>query len=183
MPRQAVPFRPIIRFAYYGCVNRPFFTIVATDPNAPREGPIFEQLGTFDPLPNKNKEKVVGLNFDRIQHWLVEGAYLSRNVKALLGLSGFLPVAPSSLQHSRRKRISRELCQRVAAGETLADEDIPIVAKYIRSHHIYDRVFLPESNGSEKDRVDYNNFETNYRHFSMFSEENKTLTKNIEEEE
>jgi len=179
MPRGV--FRPIIRFAQYGCTNRPFFHVVVTDPKGPREGPIFEQVGTFDPLPNKNNEKLVGLNFDRIQHWLVSGAYMSRNVKALLGLSGFLPIAPSSLQHARRKQIAASLRERVAAGETLSDDDIPIVAKYIRHHPLYENVFMTDSFGHESSQIDYNNFETNYRYFGKYTEENKKLTKNIHE--
>ena len=70
---------------------------------------------------------------------------------------------------------------RVAAGETLNDDDIPAVLKHIRRHPLYENIFTGDSYGHESSKVDYNNFENNYRHFGLFQEENKALTKNIHE--
>ena len=50
----------------------------------------------------------------------------------ILGLSGFLPLTPRCLQQARRKQIVASLRERVAAGETLKEEDIPIIVKYLR---------------------------------------------------
>lgn len=44
-----------------------------------------EQLGTFDPMPNENNEKLVSFNFERIGYWLGEGADVSKPVAELLG--------------------------------------------------------------------------------------------------
>ena len=62
-----------------------------------QDGPVFEQVGTFDPLPNESNEKLVALNYARIHHWLAEGADLSTPVAQLLGLAGFLPIHPRTV--------------------------------------------------------------------------------------
>lgn len=47
--------------------------------------PVIEQVGSYDPLPNKYNEKLVSLNFERIRHWLANGAEVSTPVAELLG--------------------------------------------------------------------------------------------------
>jgi len=178
MPRGV--FRPIIRFAKSGCVNRPFYVLVATDPDGPNFGPFFETLGSLDPMPNKNGEKLVGLNFERIQHWLISGAYISRNAKDILGLSGFLPLTPRCLQQARRKQIVASLRERVAAGETLSEEDIPIIVKYHKYNPIYEKTFEADSYGHETSLVDYNEFENKYQYHSIWSDKFKELTKDFD---
>ena len=56
---------------------------------------------------------------------------------------------------------------RVAAGETLNDDDIPVVLRHIRRHPLYENVFTGDSFGHESSKVDYNNFENNYRYFEI----------------
>lgn len=180
MPRGV--FRAIIRLTSYGCTNRPFYHLVVTDPKGPIQGPIFEQVGSVDPLPNKNGEKLVGLNLDRIQHWLVKGAYLSKNAKDLLGLSGFLPLSPRSLQHARRKQIASALRDRVAAGETIGEEEVPAVVKYLQYHPIYETVYDTDGYAHESAKVDFNNFENNYNCHSSWSQRSRELTKEFYKE-
>ncbi|CAO2590566.1 28S ribosomal protein S16, mitochondrial, partial [Lemmus lemmus] len=74
-----------IRLALGGCTNRPFYRIVAAHNKCPRDGRFVEQLGSFDPLPNSNGEKLVALNLDRIRHWIGCGAHLSKPMEKLLG--------------------------------------------------------------------------------------------------
>ncbi|XP_031557876.1 probable 28S ribosomal protein S16, mitochondrial [Actinia tenebrosa] len=93
-----------LRLALYGCKNRPFFCIVATHRRKARNRGYFEQIGTFDPMPNDRNEKLVSLNVDRIKYWLSVGAEPSRPVGMLLGLAGILPVQPHSIEIARRNR-------------------------------------------------------------------------------
>ncbi|RMX45819.1 hypothetical protein pdam_00015608 [Pocillopora damicornis] len=93
-----------LRFALYGCKNRPFFHIVATNRKRPRNYGALEQVGTYDPLPNTRNEKLVSLNMDRIRYWLSVGARPSRPVAILLGLAGILPPHPRSLVTAARNR-------------------------------------------------------------------------------
>nr|CAG4652343.1 EOG090X0KAD [Triops cancriformis] len=81
-----------IRLHRQGCTNRPFYHIVVMDKRDMQDGPVVEQLGTYDPLPNIDNQKLVAVNFERMQHWIASGADLTDPVAELLGLSGFLPM-------------------------------------------------------------------------------------------
>ena len=74
-----------IRLALHGCSNRPFYHIVAIHHKRARNGLIYEQLGTYDPIPNTHNEKLLSLNFDRLQYWLSVGALPSKSTAKLLG--------------------------------------------------------------------------------------------------
>lgn len=95
-----------IRLARYGCANRPFFHIVVILKGRNQHQQPIEQLGTYDPMPNENNEKLVSFNFERIQYWIGEGAVVSNPVAELLGLSGFLPVHPLTYMKAWRNRKS-----------------------------------------------------------------------------
>ncbi|XP_036592833.1 28S ribosomal protein S16, mitochondrial [Trichosurus vulpecula] len=98
-----------IRLALSGCTNRPFYRIVAAYNKRSRDGRFLEQLGCYDPLPNRNGEKLVGLNLERIRHWLGSGAHLTKPVEKLLGLSGFFPLHPMTVTNAERLRRKRAL--------------------------------------------------------------------------
>lgn len=93
-----------LRFALYGCKNRPFFFIVATNRKRPRNYGYLEQVGTFDPIPNTRNEKLASLNMDRIKYWLSVGARPSKPVAILLGLAGIIPPHPRSLVTAAKNR-------------------------------------------------------------------------------
>ncbi|CAG2057324.1 unnamed protein product [Timema podura] len=90
----------VIRFARYGCANRPFFHIVVME--------CIEQIGSFDPLTNKYNEKLVSLNFERIKYWIGHGAIPSTPVAELLGLAGFFPIHPRTYMTAWRNRRANE---------------------------------------------------------------------------
>lgn len=77
----------VIRLALAGHnqSNRPFYRIVAAHNKRARDGKYLEQLGTYDPLPNLNNEKLVSFNFDRIKYWIGCGAHTTNPVAKLLG--------------------------------------------------------------------------------------------------
>ncbi len=56
-----------MRLARWGRTNRPFFRLVVADKRMPRNGRHLEKLGTLDPLPTSDGQKIVSLNFGRIQ--------------------------------------------------------------------------------------------------------------------
>lgn len=62
-----------------------------------------EQVGSFDPMPNYNNEKLVALNIDRIRYWLSVGAEPTKPVYKILGLAGILPVHPRSYLETERR--------------------------------------------------------------------------------
>ncbi|KAI4499740.1 hypothetical protein M0802_004996 [Mischocyttarus mexicanus] len=101
-------YKKSIRFARLGCANRPFYHIVVIDTKVPELSPPIEQLGSYDPIPNKYNEKLVAFNFERIQYWLGQRVAISKPVAELLGLAGFFPIHPQTYMKAWRNRRARE---------------------------------------------------------------------------
>jgi len=83
-----------------------------------------EQLGTFDPMPNAFNEKMCALNYARIKYHLARGVHVTRPVRRLLGLSGFLPLDPTLLlfaEHLRRRRVIEKLKAQQSAEEEMEE--------------------------------------------------------------
>jgi small subunit ribosomal protein S16 len=76
-----------LRMMRIGRRHRPFFRINAIDGKAPRNGKILEKLGHYDPI-EKNKDKQLVLNQDRVKYWLEKGAIPSDTVSELLTKAG-----------------------------------------------------------------------------------------------
>lgn len=78
-----------IGLARYGCANRPFFILAAMHgkvvPKRPIEERMIEQIGSFDPLPNKHNEKMAAINYERVRYWLSKNATVSHRAAELLG--------------------------------------------------------------------------------------------------
>jgi small subunit ribosomal protein S16 len=72
------------------CGNRPFFRIVLMQNNLQANDPFLEDLGTYDPLPNKNNEIMVALNYERIKYYMGRGIIIKEGVLELLGKQIFL---------------------------------------------------------------------------------------------
>jgi small subunit ribosomal protein S16 len=72
-----------IRMTRMGRRHRPFFRINAIDSRAPRDGRILEKLGHYDPL-EKEKEKQIVLDLERVKYWLANGAIPSDSVSEML---------------------------------------------------------------------------------------------------
>lgn len=70
-----------IRLARTGAKKRPYYRIVASDADAPRDGRFLERLGTYD--PNANPSKVV-VNRPRLEYWLGVGALPTQTVARLV---------------------------------------------------------------------------------------------------
>lgn len=76
-----------IRLKRTGRRNRPFYRVVAVDRRRPRDGKVLEELGYFDPI-NKDAEKQLSLERERIEYWLTVGAQPSETVHSILRRSG-----------------------------------------------------------------------------------------------
>jgi len=79
-----------IRLARYGAKKRPFYRIVATDNDSPRDGRFLEKLGTYNPLQNPAQ---VNLNTERVKYWISQGATPTDTVKSILKREGVLAAA------------------------------------------------------------------------------------------
>jgi small subunit ribosomal protein S16 len=72
-----------IRMSRQGRRHRPFFRINVIDSRTPRDGKIIERLGHYDPL-EKNTEKELVLDIERVKYWLDKGAIPSDAVSEIL---------------------------------------------------------------------------------------------------
>jgi small subunit ribosomal protein S16 len=72
-----------IRMSRHGRRHRPFFRINVIDSRTPRDGRIIEKLGHYDPL-EKNTEKELVLDIERVKFWLDKGAIPSDAVSEIL---------------------------------------------------------------------------------------------------
>ncbi|KAG7189692.1 hypothetical protein KM043_017362 [Ampulex compressa] len=115
-------FAKTIRFARYGCTNRPFYHIVVMHTKQKQNSAPIEQVGSYDPIPNMYNEKLISFDFERIQYWLGKGAKMSEPVEQLLGLAGFLPVHPTSYMTAWRNRRAEEE-KAAAEKESFAKEE------------------------------------------------------------
>jgi len=79
----------VIGLARYGCANRPFYHIAIMKRKVVAKRPVdervIEQIGSFDPLPNKHNEKMVAINYERLRYWMAQNASPSLRVAELLG--------------------------------------------------------------------------------------------------
>ena len=67
--------------------HRPFFRINAIDSREPRDGKILEKLGHYDPI-EKDKDKQLVLDLDRVRYWLGKGAVPSDTVSDIISRAG-----------------------------------------------------------------------------------------------
>jgi small subunit ribosomal protein S16 len=71
----------MIRLSRAGAKKRPFYSVVAIDRRARRDGRPLEYLGTYDPIA---QPKRITLDAEKIDAWVERGARLSPAVSALL---------------------------------------------------------------------------------------------------
>jgi len=70
-----------IRLTRKGMRNEPHYRVVVTNKKSKRDGSILENVGFFNP---KNPQAVGTLKFERIDHWVSQGAQPSEAVAKLL---------------------------------------------------------------------------------------------------
>ncbi len=74
-----------IRLTRMGSKGKPFYRVVVTDSESPRDGRFLEIVGNYD--PKKNPAGIV-LKEDRVRHWLSKGAKPTLTVTQLLEKQG-----------------------------------------------------------------------------------------------
>lgn len=70
-----------IRLTRKGQKKRPFYRVVVTEKDAPRDGRFVEIVGHYNPLPDPVEIK---LDMERVQYWIGKGAKPSDTVKGLI---------------------------------------------------------------------------------------------------
>lgn len=70
-----------VRLARRGSKKRPYYHLVVTDSESPRDGRFIEQVGTYDPAKPDTEATI---EHDRIEAWQGKGAQLSERVAHLV---------------------------------------------------------------------------------------------------
>ncbi|MCR4614424.1 MAG: 30S ribosomal protein S16, partial [Bacteroidaceae bacterium] len=70
-----------IRLQRHGRKNYAFYSIVAADSRAPRDGRFIEKIGTYNPNTNP---ATIDLKFDRALYWVEVGAQPTDTVRSIL---------------------------------------------------------------------------------------------------
>jgi small subunit ribosomal protein S16 len=82
-----------IRLQKLGRRNRAFFRIVVSDVRTKRQGAYLEKLGQYDPVESV-EAKQLGINMERYNHWVSQGAQATDAVKNLISkFGGHAPAA------------------------------------------------------------------------------------------
>jgi len=70
-----------IRLTRKGAKKRPFYRIIATDSESPRDGKFLEVLGYYDPFKDQGQAQI---DKDKVEKWVQKGAKISETVSSLL---------------------------------------------------------------------------------------------------
>ncbi len=109
----------VLRLTRGGTKKRPFYSIVAADHRAPRDGAFIEKLGTFNPLLAKDNTSRVTLNAERAKYWLSVGAQPSDRVNTLLVDAGL--AKPRSTEGKPQK--TRKKADKLSRAEKRAQAE------------------------------------------------------------
>jgi small subunit ribosomal protein S16 len=72
-----------IRLARGGAKKRPFYHLTVTNSRSPRSGKYLERVGFFNPVARGGEERL-RVDFERLNHWVGQGAQMSDRVAALI---------------------------------------------------------------------------------------------------
>ena len=76
-----------IRLTRMGKKKKPYYRLIATDSESPRDGKFLEILGSYDPMKDPAQ---VTVHAEKVQYWLGKGAKVSESARSILKSQGVL---------------------------------------------------------------------------------------------
>jgi small subunit ribosomal protein S16 len=112
-----------LRMTRIGRRHRPFFRINAIESHSPRDGRVLEKLGHYDPI-EKDKDKQIVLNLERVRFWLDKGAIPSDTVSQILLKQGIKTkyAEEKTARRARAKTIARTAGRHFTKAERISAE-------------------------------------------------------------
>lgn len=107
----------VIRLSRGGTNKRPFYTVVAADRRASRDGCYLERLGYFNPIATGG-EKRLELDRERINYWISTGARPSERVVHLLSELDKPEILAKRKVKSNARKTRKKKKAKVAAAVT-----------------------------------------------------------------
>ena len=108
-----------IRLSRGGSKKRPFYSIVAADSRAPRDGKFIEKLGSYNPLLPQGHDQKLVVKGDRVQHWISVGAEPTERVQKLLSSLGLVS-APAKREQPVKSAPKAKALERIKEKEAAA---------------------------------------------------------------
>lgn len=76
-----------IRLKRFGAAKRPCYRIVVQDARKPRDGKAIEEIGTYQPVTQKEGSQVT-VDIERAKYWIGVGAQPTETVRRILSKNG-----------------------------------------------------------------------------------------------
>lgn len=91
-----------IRLTRLGDKKSPFYRVVVADSRVARDGKYIEQIGTYNPLVEVDKQ--LNINKELALKWLKNGAQPTETTKSILQRVGVLEVKGNSVPKTNNKK-------------------------------------------------------------------------------
>ena len=114
-----------IRLSRKGAKKRPFYRIVIADSRRSRDGKFIEQVGTYNPMLNKDNPERVKIDLEKAKEWIGKGAQPSDRVKLFLSSMGVGEkpiITEKTKKHLPRKKTQEKLAAAKKAEEAAKAE-------------------------------------------------------------
>ena len=111
-----------IRLSRKGAKKRPFYRIVVADSRRARDGKFIENIGTYNPMLQKDNPERVKLDIEKAKEWIAKGAQPSDRVTLFLSSLGVVDkpiITEKTKKHLPRKKTQEKLAAAKKAEETL----------------------------------------------------------------
>ncbi|SVB57465.1 uncharacterized protein METZ01_LOCUS210319, partial [marine metagenome] len=115
-----------IRLSRMGAKKRPFYRIVVADSRRSRDGKFIDQVGTYNPMLNKDNPERVKIDVEKAKEWISKGAQPSDRVKLFLSSMGVGEkpiITEKTKKHLPKKKTLEKLAAAKKAKEVAKAED------------------------------------------------------------
>jgi len=113
-----------IRLSRGGSKKRPYYRIVIADSRRARDGKFIDQVGTYNPMLNKDNPERVKIDIEKAKEWIAKGAQPSDRVKLFLSTMGVGDkpmITEKTKQHLPKKKAQEKLAAAKEASEAPAE--------------------------------------------------------------
>jgi small subunit ribosomal protein S16 len=113
-----------IRLSRGGAKKRPYYRIVVADSRRSRDGKFIDQVGTYNPMLNKDNPERVKIDIEKAKDWISKGAQPSDRVKLFLSTMGVGKkpiVTEKTKKHLPKKKAQEKLAAAKAEAEKPAE--------------------------------------------------------------
>jgi len=113
-----------IRLSRGGSKKRPYYRIVIADSRRARDGKFIDQVGTYNPMLNKENPERVKIDIEKAKEWIAKGAQPSDRVKLFLSTMGVGDkpmITEKTKQHLPKKKAQEKLAAAKEASEAPAE--------------------------------------------------------------